>query len=158
GHETETRNTDPPSAEYSAARAALLEVARPAQGRLARHEGEVQLGGEARCLATRGTHRSGRDPGSRCPAVMAAAFPQGPLVLHAGHTGRSHPAAVRVRRTGTGGRLTEQRNGTGKRHPPALSGHWPEPGWTRWISSPASRWERGPVRQGERGYCHGGGK
>src|SRR6266508_4294890 len=46
---------------------------------------------------------------------MASEVPQGPVVLHAGHTARPHPPAVRLRRTGTGGRLTRQRSGTGKR-------------------------------------------
>src|SRR5262249_5829538 len=89
---------------------------RPAQGGLARHGREIQLGRDARCLATRLTHRSGHHPGSRCPALLAATLPQGPVVLHTGHTARPHPPAVRVRRAGTGRRLT-QRNGTGKRPP-----------------------------------------
>src|SRR5262249_43750438 len=101
--------------QHPTARAALLEVEGPAQGRLARHGGEVQLGGDARCLATRLTHRGRPHPGSRCPALVAPALPQGPLVLHTGHSGRPHPPPVRVRRVGAGRRLTvpTQRNREG---------------------------------------------
>src|SRR5262249_31940423 len=105
-HATPTRNTDTQSAEHSAARTALLEVTRPAESCVARHGREIELGGDARCLATRGTHRSRYHPGSRCPAVVAAAVPQGTVVLHAGHSGRPHPPPVRFRRAGTSGRLT----------------------------------------------------
>src|SRR5262245_49709956 len=98
-HETPTRNTDPHSPEYPAPRPVVLEVEGPAQGRLARHEGEIQLGGDARCLAPRGTHRGHYHPGNRCSAFVAATVPQGTVVLHAGHPGRSHPPAVRIRRT-----------------------------------------------------------
>src|SRR5207245_10311496 len=93
-------------------RAVVLEVERPAQGRVACHEGEVQLGRAARRRAARGPYRSGRDPGSRCTALVAAAVPQGTVVLHAGHTGHSHPATVPFRLVGTGSRLTitTQRN------------------------------------------------
>src|SRR5262249_18449936 len=71
-----------------------------------RQSGEIKLGGDARCLATRGTHRGHQHSESRWPALLAAALPQGPGVLHAGHTPRPHSPLVRVRRAGTGGRLT----------------------------------------------------
>src|SRR5262249_50855841 len=78
-----------------------------------RHGGEIELGGDARCLAPLGTHRGRHHPGSRCPALVAAAVPQGPVVLHAEHTGRPHPPVVRLCRAGTGGRMriTTQRDG-----------------------------------------------
>jgi hypothetical protein len=85
------RNTTPQSAEHPTARAALLEVERPVGSRLARHGGEIKLGRAARRRAARWPHRGRRDPGSRCPALLAAAFPQGTVVQHAGYTGRPHP-------------------------------------------------------------------
>src|SRR5262245_43946127 len=84
------------------------------------HSGEIKLGGDARCLAARLTHRSRHHAGSRCPALRAAALPQGPVVLHEGRPARPHPPVVRVRRVGTGGRLTRPRRGAGKRHSPPL--------------------------------------
>ena len=76
------------------------------------HRGEIELGGAARCLATRLPPRSRHHAGSRCLALLTAAVPQGPVVLHAGRTARPHPPPVRLRGTGTGCWLTfpTQRN------------------------------------------------
>src|SRR5262249_2945413 len=83
----------------------------------ARHEGEVELGGAARCLATRLTHRDRPHPGSRCPALLAAAFLQGPVGLHAGHPGRPYPPGCSGSWSWHGWPADTQRSGTGKRHP-----------------------------------------
>src|SRR5215831_10043762 len=102
----------------------MIQVSTPPRQGANTHAARGALGGEARCLATRGTHRSHHHPGSRCPALVAAAVPQGPVLLHAGHTGRPHPPLVRLRGTGSGSRLTitTQRNREEASPTPSSSG------------------------------------
>src|SRR5262245_41366418 len=99
----------------------------------------------ARCLATRRTHRSRHDPESRCPALVAAALPQGPVVLHARHTARPHPPPVRVRRGGPCGGLTQHDGIKGTGRPgtlggPLLSGRSTSCTSARSHSSVSGRW------------------
>src|SRR5262249_59822189 len=81
---------------------------------------DIELARDGRCLSSLGTHRARHHPGSRCPALVAAAVLQGSVVLHTGPPARSHPPTVWVFRAGAGGRLTRQRRGTGKWHPSAI--------------------------------------
>src|SRR5262249_53671345 len=81
---------------------------------------DIELARDGRCLSSLGTHRARHHPGSRCPALVAAAVLQGSVVLHTGPPARSHPPTVWVFRAGAGGRLTRQRRGTGKWHLSAI--------------------------------------
>src|SRR5262249_33537164 len=70
GYASETRNTDPQSAEHPAARAALLEVKREAESQLAARPVEVVVGSGAYRPPSWGTGRRGRHRrGRRAPLV-----------------------------------------------------------------------------------------